>query len=385
MESIKKISLCTIMLIVLISGISIPLHIYYKNYGTPGDDKKPSLAYTPSGTYTFNSPIYYSCAFGTFIIDYSEFNFIDNGITLTIQPAMPGDCYMSGSSATDGQIDVSCVSPGTCATTFSLVGTFTENDTWEATFTVAFSGSCMDCTYQSWDIIGTRVDETDPIITDAPGNFTVEIGYTGVDLSWTATDAHPNTYTITLEGSGVVSGPAAWLSGTEITYNVPDGLGIGEFLYTVNFTDDNDNFIIDTINMTVIEDTTNPVILYAPSNFTVEYGYTGLNISWTTIDTNPNIYTIELQGTGIVAGPNSWSNGTEIMYNIPDGLDVGEFLYKVNFTDDYGNYVTDVVKLTVQELSTGGEEPAISFGIYYLVFLIIGIFSLAITQKRRKS
>lgn len=40
-------------------------------------------------------------------------------------------------------------------------------------------------------------DVVDPVITDSPANFTVVEGYTGQNLSWTATDANPGNYTIT--------------------------------------------------------------------------------------------------------------------------------------------------------------------------------------------
>jgi len=131
-------------------------------------------------------------------------------------------------------------------------------------------------------------------------------------------------------------------------------------------------------------DIINPLITDAPSDFTVDYGYTGINISWTALDANPNIYTITLQGTGVVAGPSVWSNGTAITYDVPDGLVVGEYFYAVNFNDDYDNYITDTVKITVREVIIEGKGATVSFGNYYLIFLVIGIISLGIAQKRRK-
>lgn len=93
----------------------------------------------------------------------------------------------------------------------------------------------------------------DPMITDSPSDFTIDYGYTGVSISWTATDPNPNIYTIELQGSGMVVSPSLWVSGIEITYNVPDGLATGIYSYFVNFTDDYDNFITGTIIMTVKE------------------------------------------------------------------------------------------------------------------------------------
>ena len=124
-----------------------------------------------------------------------------------------------------------------------------------------------------------------------------------------------------------------------------------------------------------------PLITNALSDFIVDYSYTGVNISWTATDANPNIYTIALQGTGIVAGPIAWSSGVPIIYNVPNGLIVGEYFYTVNFTDVDDNYLTNTIKMTVREVTTGG---AISFGNYYLIFLVIGIIALTIVQKRRK-
>ena len=223
------------------------------------------------------------------------------------------------------------------------------------------------------------VDMTNPIIISAPSVLTVEFGYTGQILSWTATDLNPNTYTIELQASGVVSGPTPWLNDTAITYNVPDGFAIGEYHYTVNFTDDYDNFVTDTVIMTV-EDIAVPIIINSSSDFIVDSSYTGINISWTATDQTPNTYTITLQGTGIVFGPNTWSNGTSITYNIPDSLAIGEYNYTVNFTDDYDNFVTDTVIMTVAAASAD-----IPYGNFYLLFLFGAIISLLVIQKRRKN
>ena len=220
-------------------------------------------------------------------------------------------------------------------------------------------------------------------IISAPSNLTVEFGYTGQSISWTATDPNPNTYTIELQGSGIVAGPIAWTSGVPILYNIPDGFAVGVYVYMVNFTDDYDNSIIDSITFTV-GDTTNPSIISAPSDLTVEFGYTGQSLSWTATDPYPNTYTIELQGTGIVVGPTVWTSGNTINYNIPDRFTPGVYVYNITFTDESGNYITDTVKITVREVTTDGGGGAISFGNYYLIFLVIGIISLTIVQKRKK-
>ena len=114
----------------------------------------------------------------------------------------------------------------------------------------------------------------------------------------------------------------------------------------VNFTDDNDNSISDSVTFTV-SDTTNPTIISIPNDLTVEFGYTGQSLSWTAIDANPDTYTIELQGSGIVAGPTVWTSGIPIICNIPNGFAVGVYIYTVNFIDDSDNSISDSVTFMV--------------------------------------
>jgi len=184
----------------------------------------------------------------------------------------------------------------------------------------------------------------------------VEEGYTGQSISWNATDLNPNTYTIEFSETGLVAGPTAWTSGVAITYNIPDGIAVGAYYYTVNFTDDYGNYIADSVNFTV-DINASPVINTSPVSINVEFGYTGQSLSWTATDTVPSTYTIALQGMGIVTGPTIWTSGGAITYNIPDGFSLGSYTYIVNFTDDYGNSITDIVIFTVEDTI----NPVITF------------------------
>jgi len=198
------------------------------------------------------------------------------------------------------------------------------------------------------DINFTVIDTSNPFITVYANDITTEEGYSGQSFSWTVLDFTPNTYTIELQGTGIVAGPTAWTSGIAITYNIPDGFGIGSYIYTINITDDSGNFVTDSVNFTV-EDVTNPIITDAPSSLIIEFEYMGQSLSWTATDLNPNTYTIDLQGTGTIIGPTAWTSGVAITYYIPDGFGLGVNTYTVNFTDDYGNSITDSVTFTVED------------------------------------
>ncbi|MBA7513167.1 hypothetical protein ES705_05177 [subsurface metagenome] len=230
------------------------------------------------------------------------------------------------------------------------------------------------------DTVKMTINEIDsPVISVSPSDLTLESGYSGETTSWTATDANPNTYTVELQGSGIVEGPTAWSSGVAVIYNIPDGLAVGEYFYTINLTDDYGRFATDTVKISV-QDTTNPIITSQPSDFTIESGYTGETISWTATDANPYTYTIDLLFSGIVEGPTAWSSGVAIIYNILDGLAVGEYIYTVNITDESGNYVTDTITITVREPSATPEVP---FGNSFLIFLAIGVIIVVFVHKRR--
>jgi hypothetical protein len=134
-----------------------------------------------------------------------------------------------------------------------------------------------------------------------------------------------------------------------------------------------------------VEDTTDPMFTTTPSDFTIDYGYTGVSISWTSTDLHPHTYTIELQGTGIVAGPTAWSNGVAIIYNVSDGLAVGDYIYTVNFTDQYHNSIIDTITLTVREVSTGGDT--IPLELIVIISSTIGggvVIAIAVLVRRRR-
>ncbi|MFX1500739.1 MAG: hypothetical protein ACFFDH_07220 [Promethearchaeota archaeon] len=74
-----------------------------------------------------------------------------------------------------------------------------------------------------------------------------------------------------------------------------------------------------------------------------------------------------------------WLNNTAITYDIPNGLRLEDYIYIINLTDDYDNFITDTVIMKIVE---SGNE--ILFGNYFIIFLIVGIISLVIIQKRKR-
>jgi len=176
-------------------------------------------------------------------------------------------------------------------------------------------------------VLITVQNNVPPIFITTPGDFTLELGYSGESISWNATDLNPGTYTILNGSSEIIAGPAPWSSGVVVTYDIPDGLGIGSYTYTINFTDIFGNFNTDTVLITV-QDTTAPVVI---------------------TDSNPGTYTILNGSSEIIAGPIPWSSSVVVTYDIPDGLEIGTYTYTINFTDTSYNFDLDTVLITVQD------------------------------------
>jgi len=98
------------------------------------------------------------------------------------------------------------------------------------------------------DIIYVESDA--PAITAASSDFSVDHDYTGITINWTATDANPDQYGVTRNGTGVLL-PTSWTSGIEVQYAVPDGLASGDHLFQAGFTDDRGKVTYDQVIMTV--------------------------------------------------------------------------------------------------------------------------------------
>ncbi len=107
-----------------------------------------------------------------------------------------------------------------------------------------------------YELASYSPDVVNPVTTATQSDFTVAHNYTGQGLSWTATDANPSTYTITLNGTTTVVSATAWTSGGAVTYNIPDGLAPGDHTYEIIFLDTNGHNVSDTAVMTVNPATT---------------------------------------------------------------------------------------------------------------------------------
>ncbi len=185
-----------------------------------------------------------------------------------------------------------------------------------------------------------------PTFTDIPKDFGVNEGYSELNITWFVTDLHPATYSIELDETEVVSA-TAWISGTGISYDIPDGLLEGDYNITIIVLDESGNIAQDTV-IFVVDNGEAPQFTNIPEDFSANEGYVWLSISWTITDLHPTTYSIELDETEILSAT-VWTNGTEISYNIPNRWLKGSYNITIIVTDAGGNLAQDTVIFTIYD------------------------------------
>ena len=187
----------------------------------------------------------------------------------------------------------------------------------------------------------TVEDTTTPTLI-GPDDLTYEYGSTGHQLVWTASDSHPDTYRLRIDG---ITGDWTTWTGGEIAVAI-DGLDIGTHTYFIEVRDISGNTVSDTV-VVIVEDTTAPV-LSSPDDIVMVFGETGHNITWWCEDLNPANYSVTLDGTVIASG--TWTSNVTVVL---DALPVGQHVILIVVTDGSGNSAEDSVTVTVQASTTG--------------------------------
>ena len=108
--------------------------------------------------------------------------------------------------------------------------------------------------------------------------------YTGLNITWTATDMHPENYTITRDGTPVVT-TTPWVNGTPVVYNITDGLPLGNHTFEITFWDTFAHSTTDSVKFIVfVPDDIDPVLTSTPSDIVIDIGEYGDTFSWTATD-----------------------------------------------------------------------------------------------------
>ncbi|TFF94947.1 hypothetical protein EU546_04240, partial [Candidatus Thorarchaeota archaeon] len=191
------------------------------------------------------------------------------------------------------------------------------------------------------DTVSVTVTDTVAPTIDSPPDLEYEEETLGHSITWTASDAHPDSYLIERNGSQVKSGD--W-SGSQISISV-DRLSLAIYNYTITVFDQSANSVVDTVwvNVTAAPTDEEPPLIDSPPDIEYEEEMTGYSIEWNPADANPESYDILRNGTTLESG--SWS-GASISVLV-DGLSPALYNYTLVVHDTYGNWAQDFVWVDV--------------------------------------
>jgi len=209
-------------------------------------------------------------------------------------------------------------------------------------------------------------DVTAPIIKQ-PANITYEYGSFGHKIQWNITESNPDFYNITRYSNETANNFTVIEYGDWNSNNISisvDGLNATHwYLYTLFVRDKFGYNSSSTVNVTVFQDLSNPVIS-SPDNISFEFGALGNKITWHVYDSNPKNYTIDAIISyddplyGNYTAFHSFTNITESNWTLtnPHGDDITiplDWLYLGNYTfiilafDIYGRNATDSVFVNI--------------------------------------
>jgi hypothetical protein len=103
------------------------------------------------------------------------------------------------------------------------------------------------------DTIWVTINDVTPPSLNNPVDISFQVGETGYVVNWAPSDNNPLTYSITRNGTIIMSGQ--WTSGDSLVVNL-DGLTQGTFLFTIVVYDQSGNSALDTVVVRVLETST---------------------------------------------------------------------------------------------------------------------------------
>ena len=190
-------------------------------------------------------------------------------------------------------------------------------------------------------------DTTAPEIISKSEGFSYELGSTNLTIAWIATDLHPGTYILRKNGELIYE--SSWVSNQKLEYLINASLIVGDYDYEISLYDQYGNKVTHLVS-TKISDTTAPLLVRLPSDFTYEFNSIGNTIIWNVTDSDPTSYSITKDGTSIVTLA-TWNSGELIILSI-DGNSVGNYSYNIFLLDGSGNIASDEIIIEVVDTTS---------------------------------
>lgn len=220
------------------------------------------------------------------------------------------------------------------------------------------------------DIINLRIYENVTPVIEGPALVEFYYSITGKSLSWNVTDDFVDKYHITDNDTEVASGDID-PDRPIITISL-DGLNIGVHNFTLYANDTSNNTATYSVLVTVLRDTTAPIIIYSPPNLAYAQGDAVPMKNWTATDDFKHYYTISVDGE--VRVNITWtSDNIEFDFS---GFIEGSHTVTLKVYDIGGNYAESTVTVMVSQSTVsryiiyGGLIVLAAIGIVVIIWFV---------------
>ncbi|MFW9806229.1 MAG: hypothetical protein ACFFFK_05820, partial [Candidatus Thorarchaeota archaeon] len=191
------------------------------------------------------------------------------------------------------------------------------------------------------NIVSLQIYENVTPVIEGPDPIEFTFTERGYSLSWNITDDYPNMYRITKDGEPFENGT---INPDEPVVRISlDGLDIGVHNFTLYANDTSGNTATNSVLVTVLGDTTAPVISYSPPTIRYAQGDSHQTYNWTATDDFMEHYEILVDGVLVVS--DDWTT-TNIEFDF-SGLIQGTHNVTLRVYDLGGNMAESVVQVIV--------------------------------------
>ncbi len=191
------------------------------------------------------------------------------------------------------------------------------------------------------DIVSLRFYENVTPVIEGPDPIEFIFTETGYSLSWNVTDDYPNMYKVHDNDEPFANGI---INPDEPVIRISlDGLSIGIHNFTLYVNDTSGNNAMNSVLVTVLEDTIFPVITFTPADIYYAQGDRHQVYNWTAVDDSKDYYVILVDGELVQTADWTTSN---IEFDF-SGLLQGQHNVTLKVYDLGGNMAESTVKVYV--------------------------------------
>ncbi|MBD3407147.1 MAG: hypothetical protein GF411_13595 [Candidatus Lokiarchaeota archaeon] len=204
-------------------------------------------------------------------------------------------------------------------------------------------------------------EDVNPVV-EGPDDIEFLFSETGNKIRWNITEDNPSKYTVTKDGEEIDSGEVDIANPFVIV--TLENLAVGQHVYQITVNDTSGNEASDSVTVTVLQDTTIPVLVYTPETVSYALGEDDVIRNWTVTDDFKDYY--EIYVDTILIETNDWTSD-RIEFDFA-GMAQGNHTVRLSVYDLGGNSLTVYVDVIVTE--PVGTQFLLAFGALGIVCVV---------------